>query len=52
MSDHDYLTERLAQQQIAQRVRQAGLRVPRQRRPHPRHRVASGLHALADRLDG
>jgi hypothetical protein len=52
MSDHDYLTERLARQQIDQRVRLAyRARVPGQRRPRTRHRLASGLHTLADRLD-
>lgn len=53
MSDYDYLTERLARQQIDQRVRLAHRsRIPGQRRPRTRNRLATGLHALADRLDG
>jgi hypothetical protein len=52
MSDYDYLTERLARQQIDQRLRLAQRsRTPGQRRPRTRHRLASGLHLLADRLD-
>ncbi len=52
MGEYDYLTERLARQQIDQRVRLAHRpRVPGQRRLGSRHRLAAGLHALADRLD-
>jgi hypothetical protein len=52
MSDNDYLTERVARQQIDERVRLAHRpRIPGQRRPPTRHRLAAGLHALADRLD-
>jgi hypothetical protein len=52
MSDYGYLTERIARQQIDQRVQLAHRsRIPGQRRPPARHRLAAGLHALADRLD-
>ncbi len=52
MSDFGYLHEQLARQQIDERVgRRQESRVPGRRRPRGRHRLAAGLHQLADRLD-
>lgn len=55
MSDHGYLTERLAAQQIDERVEATRRsRIPGQPRRHPRrsrHALARRLHDLADRLD-
>jgi hypothetical protein len=54
MSDFSYLSDRLASQQIAERVATA----QRSRdlgpgpRPHGRHALAARLHRMADRLDG
>jgi hypothetical protein len=53
MTERHALTERVALQQIDERVRAARRpQVPAPRRPRTRHRLASRLHALADRLDG
>ena len=53
MSDFSYLNDRLANQQIAERVTAAQRsRLPGTRRPHGRHALAQRLHRMADRLDG
>jgi len=53
MSEFSYLTDRLASQQIAERVATAERsRLPGVRRPHGRHALAARLHRMADRLDG
>ena len=53
MSDFTFLFDRLADQQIAERVADAERsRIPGQHRPHGRHALARRLHRIADRLDG
>ncbi|NUR09136.1 MAG: hypothetical protein HOQ22_19605 [Nocardioidaceae bacterium] len=53
MSDFSTLSDRLAAQQIRERVQTAQRsRVPGQRRPHGRHALAARLHHLANRIDG
>jgi hypothetical protein len=53
MSEFSYLSARLADQQIAERVATAArTRVPGPHRPHGRRALAQRLHRLADRLDG
>ena len=54
MSDFDYHAERIARQQIAERVQtvQRSAVPGRRRRRTGRAALASGLHHLADRLDG
>jgi hypothetical protein len=56
MPDYGYLTERLAAQQIDERVEATRRRrVPGRPRRQPRqtrHALARRLHDLADRLDG
>jgi hypothetical protein len=52
MSEFSYLTDRLADQQIAERVATAQRsRVPGQHRPHGRRALARRLHQIADRLE-
>ena len=53
MSDLSYLHDRLAAQQIAERVATAERsRIPGRSRPHGRHALAQRLHRVANRLDG
>ena len=53
MSEFSYFTDRIADQQIAERVVTAQRsRVPGQHRPHGRRALAQRLHRMADRLDG
>lgn len=53
MSEFSYLTDRLASQQIAERVAFAERsRIAGVRRPHGRHALAARLHRMADRIDG
>ena len=53
MADFSFLTDRLATQQIAERLAAAERsRVPGRHRPHGRHALAKRLHRLADRIDG
>ena len=53
MPDLSNLADRLATQQIAERVATAQQpRVPGPRKPHGRHALAARLHRMADRLDG
>jgi len=53
MSDFSSLSDRLASQQIRERVQNAQRsRIAVRRRPHGRHALAARLHHLADRLDG
>ena len=53
MSEFSYFTDRLASQQIAERVASAKRsRIPGVRRPNGRHAMAVRLHRIADRLDG
>jgi hypothetical protein len=53
MSEFTALTDRLASQQIAERVADAQRsRIPGQHRPHGRHALALRRHRMADRLDG
>ena len=53
MSEFSYFTDRLADQQIAERVATAQRsRVPGQHHPHGRRALAQRLHRMADRLDG
>ena len=53
MSDFSFLTDQLANQQIAERVATAERsRIAVRRRPHGRHALAQHLHRIADRLDG
>ncbi len=52
MSEFSYFTDRIADQQIAERVATAQRsRVPGEHRPHGRRAVARHLHRMADRLD-
>jgi len=53
MTELTFLTDQLAQQQIAERIARAErYRRPGARRPHGRHALAQRLHRIADRLDG
>jgi hypothetical protein len=53
VSEFSFHTEKLAAQQIAQRVADAKRSaIPGQTRPHGRHAFARRLHRVADRLDG
>ena len=53
MSEFSYFTDRIADQQIAERVATAQRsRVPGTYKPHGRHALAHRLHRMADRLDG
>jgi len=53
MSDFNYLNDRIARQQIQERVTAAERsRGVARRRPHRRHALADRLHSLADRIDG
>ncbi len=52
MSDFSSLLDRVAAQQIDERVRARAAQMPSQRRPRGRHALAHRLHALANRLDG
>jgi hypothetical protein len=48
-----YASREIASQRIADRIAAADrTRIPGQRRPSGRHRIASTLHRVADRLDG
>ena len=52
MSEFSYLSSRLANQRIAERVATAQRsRIPGQHRPHGRHALAQRLHRMADRLE-
>jgi hypothetical protein len=53
MSDFSYYQDRIAEQQINERVaRHQASRVPSRLKPRGRHRLASRLHHLAERIDG
>lgn len=54
MSEFTPMLDRLATQQIDERVRSRAALMPvaGPRRPRGRHGLAHRLHALADRLDG
>src|SRR3954466_9167360 len=53
MSEFSFHTEKLAAQQIAERVANAKRSaIPGRTRPHGRHGLAQRLHQVADRLDG
>jgi hypothetical protein len=53
MSDFSYLTDQLADQQIAERVATARRsRAQGTHQPRGRHALARKLHRMADRLDG
>ncbi len=53
MSDFGYYHDRIAAQQISERVaRRQAARIPSPRKPRGRHALAHRLHHLADRLDG
>jgi hypothetical protein len=53
MSEFSFHTEKLAAQQIAERVANAKRSaIPGRTRPHGRHGLAQRLHQFADRLDG
>jgi hypothetical protein len=53
MSDFSYLNDRIATQQIQERVTAAERsRSLTRRRPHRRHALATRLHSLAERIDG
>ena len=53
MNDFSHLSDRLASQQIAERVATAERsRVGGHPRRHGRHALADRLHRVADRLDG
>jgi hypothetical protein len=52
MSEYNYLNDRLAQAQIAERVEaKQRSRIPGQRRRTARQAVRRGLHHLTNRLD-
>ena len=47
-----FAAREIATQRIAEQIARADRsRIPGQRRPRGRHRLARGLHAVADRLD-
>lgn len=53
MSEFSSLSDRLASQQIAERVAIAERsRIPGRHRPHGRRALALRLHRIADRLEG
>ena len=53
MSDFSFLADKLADQQIAERVATARRsRIAGAHQPHGRHALARRLHRMADRLDG
>jgi hypothetical protein len=53
MSESNSLADKLASQQIAERVASAERsRIVGRRRPHGRHALALRLHRMADRIDG
>jgi hypothetical protein len=53
MSDFSYLSDKLASQQIAERVATAQRsRVGSRPQRHGRHALADRLHRMADRIDG
>ena len=53
MSEFSFHADRLAAQQIAERVATAERsRIPGRSRPHGRHALAQRLHRVANRLDG
>jgi hypothetical protein len=53
MSEFSFHTDKLAAQQIAERVAKAQRStIPGSPRPHGRHALARRLHRVADRLDG
>jgi hypothetical protein len=53
MSEFSFHTDKLAAQQIAERVAKAQRSsIPGRSRPHGRHALARRLHRVADRLDG
>ena len=52
MSEFSFHTDKLATQQIAERVANAErARIAGRSRPHGRHALARRLHRMADRLD-
>jgi hypothetical protein len=52
MSEFSFHTDKLATQQIAERVANAQRsRIPGRSRPHGRHALARRLHQVANRLD-
>ena len=52
MSEFSFHTDRIAAQQIAERVATAERsRIPGRSRPHGRHALAQRLHRVANRLD-
>lgn len=52
MSEFSYFTDRIADQQIAERVATAERsRVPGRHQPHGRRAFAQRLHRMADRLE-
>ena len=52
MSEFSFYFDRLADQQIRERVNHRQQFPPVERRPRGRHALAHRLHRLADRFDG